>query len=261
MALVAMDDLVELKVEADPESGRPPLLFINALGTNLHLWDGQMEPFRAHFRVIRYDTRGHGASEVPRGPYSIERLGRDALGVLDALAIPHARIVGLSKGGVEGAWLAANAPSRVDRLVTCGSLPKLSPPEMWTERAAAAREKGMTALIDGVMGRWFTEGFRTMHPGKVQPIKDMVLRAHPEGYAAVCEALRDLDLTETVKSIACPVLVTTGEHDPAVTPEKAEAFAATIPGAEYKTIPAASHIANVEAKAAFDEIVLDFLKP
>ncbi|MCX5569313.1 MULTISPECIES: 3-oxoadipate enol-lactonase [Kaistia] len=260
MPLIAMDDGIRLNVEADPDNGKPALLLANALGTNLGMWNDQLPAFREHFRVIRFDDRGHGGSDVPDTPYTIDRLGRDARSVLDAVGVESAHIVGLSKGGMVGAWLAANKPDYVDKLVICASAPHLPPRDMWEGRAKTARNEGLTALVDSVIGRWFREGFRAGAPQVVARIREMILGTPAEGYAACCEALGEMDLRDDLELIQSPTLVVCADHDASVQPAKAREWVADIDGARMEVIQNAAHLCNVEQPEAFNRVVLDFLR-
>ncbi|HWJ74113.1 MAG TPA: 3-oxoadipate enol-lactonase [Kaistia sp.] len=259
MPRIAMDDGIELYVEADPDNGKPPLLFLNALGADHTMWDGQMPRFREHFRVVRFDDRGHGQSEPPETPYTIDRLGRDARGVLEALGIDVAHVVGLSKGGMTAAWLGINAAEHVEKLVIISSSPHLAPREVWEGRAQTARNEGVEALVDAVVGRWFTEAFRTRHPEVCARIRAMILTASDEGYAACCEALAEMDLRDDLELIPVPTLAICGDSDAATPIAKTREWVSSIEGARLEVIGKAAHLVNVEQSAAFDDLVLDFL--
>ncbi len=260
MPRIAMDDGIELYVEAGPDDGKPPLLLLNALGADHTMWDGQMPRFSEHFRVVRFDDRGHGLSQAPETPYTIDRLGRDARGVLEAFGIDSAHVVGLSKGGMTAAWLGINAPEHVEKLVIVSSSPHLAPREVWEGRAQTARNEGLGALVDAVIGRWFTEPYRTGHPEECARIRAMILRASDEGYAACCEALAEMDLRDDLELIPVPTLVICGDSDPATPVAKTRDWVASIEGARLDVIRKGAHLVNVEQRDAFDELVLGFLK-
>lgn len=259
MPLIAMDDRIRLNVEADPDNGKPALLLANALGTDMSMWEDQLPALREHFRVVRFDDRGHGGSDVPDTPYTIDRLGRDARGVLDAVGVESAHVVGLSKGGMVAAWLAANKPDYVEKLVICASAPHLPPRDMWEGRAKTARNEGLSALVDAVIGRWFREGFRAAEPETVARIRAMILATPSEGYAACCEAIGEMDLREDLALIQAPTLVICGDQDPTAQPSKAREWVATIDGARMEVIRNAAHLCNVEQPAAFNAALLGFL--
>lgn len=236
----------------------PVLMLSNSLGTDIGMWEPQMAAFTARFRVLRYDSRGHGKSDAPPGPYTIDRLGRDALGLLDALGLSRVRFCGLSKGGMVGMWLGANAADRIERLVLCNTSAQLGPPAPWDDRIRAVREGGMAALTDAVLERWFTASFRAAAPEKTAPVRRMLLATPPEGYIGCCAAVRDMDQTETIRAIRAPTLVISGAQDPATPPAHGALIAGRIPGARMVTLDAA-HLSNIEAAPAYNDAVLGFL--
>lgn len=243
-----------------PESA-PVLVLANSLGTTLEMWDDQAEALRDRFRLVRYDNRGHGASPVPTGQYTIDDLGRDALALLDRLGIERASFCGLSIGGMVGMWLASEAPERIERLVLCCTSALLGPEELWNERIAVAREQGMDALVEGVVERWFTPGFFSENPEAVEKASQMLRETHPEGYAGCCAAIRDMDLRERLADIKAPTLVISASDDPATPPEHGQRIRDSIAGADFKVIPNASHLANIERPAIVTQALLDHLEP
>ncbi|EZH81738.1 3-oxoadipate enol-lactonase [Ectopseudomonas composti] len=243
-------------------AGAPVLVLSNSLGTDLHMWDAQIEAFTQHFQVLRYDTRGHGASLVTDGPYSIEQNGRDVLALLDALGIAKAHFCGLSMGGLIGQWLGINAPERIERLVLCNTAAKIGTPEVWNPRiemVLAEGEQAMRGLRDASISRWFTADFAEAEPGKVEPIVGMLAQTSPEGYAANCAAVRDADYREQLGSITAPTLIVCGSGDPVTTVEDGRFMQARIAGAELVAFHAA-HLSNVQAGDEFSQRVLDFLR-
>src|SRR5882724_1936457 len=187
--------------EVEGPDNRPALMLCNSLGTTLHMWDGQMSALTQHFRVLRYDRRGHGKSGVPAGPYNMEMLGRDALAVLDAAKVEKTHWCGLSMGGMVGMWLGANAPQRVNRLILSNTSAYFPDKEIWNGRIKVVQEKGLQVIVGGTMERWFTKDFREREPNKIQWMVDMFLATKPEGYIACGEAVRDMDHREIIKSI------------------------------------------------------------
>ncbi|HET7789126.1 MAG TPA: 3-oxoadipate enol-lactonase [Myxococcales bacterium] len=237
----------------------PVLLLSNSLGTALEMWDPQMPVFTERFRVLRHDTRGHGRSEVPAGPYSIAELGKDVLALLDETGVGRASFCGLSMGGMIGMWLGINAPDRIDRLVLCNtSAQKIGTPELWAQRIAIAQTKGMTALAEGVIERWFTPEFRARDPEAVDKVRKMLLATPGAGYAACSAAIRDQDQLESISAIRAPTLVITGSRDPATPPEHGRAIAGRIRGARVVELEAA-HLSNIEARDRFNAAVSGFL--
>jgi 3-oxoadipate enol-lactonase len=234
------------------------LLLSNSLGTDAELWTPQLPELARAFRVVRYDTRGHGRSQAPPGSYTLERLGQDALAVLDAAGVARAHVCGISLGGLTAMWLALFAAPRVGRIVLANTNARVGTHESWDQRIALVREQGMAAVAAATMERWFTAGFRQREPGACERIRAMVAACPPEGYVGCCGALRTADLREQVGGIAAPALVVTGVHDPVTSPAAAAELAARIPHARLVTLPAA-HLSNVEEAAAFTSAVLVFL--
>ena len=248
-----------IQVEIEGPENKPVLMLSNSLGTTLHMWDPQVKALTPHFRLLRYDRRGHGQSGVPAGPYNMEMLGRDVLAILDALKIDKVNWCGLSMGGMVGMWLGANAPQRIDRLILSNTSAYMPNKDIWSDRINTVREKGLAAIMQGNMERWFTKDFRDREPKKVQWVADMFMTTKPEGYIACGEAVRDMDHREIIKSITAPTLVIAGRDDPATTVEAAEFIRDRIPGASM-TVLEAAHIANVECADEYTKTVLGFLQ-
>jgi 3-oxoadipate enol-lactonase len=236
----------------------PVLLFSNSLGTNLRMWDGQVDAFTQHFRVLRYDTRGHGQSSVTPGPYTIQQLCGDVLGLLDTLRLDRVYFCGLSMGGSTGMFLGANAPQRFHKMVLCNTSPKFGTPETWQARIQAVQNGGMKAVAPGVIERWLTTCFRAAHPQETQSVLSMVEATDPHGYMANCAAVRDADMRPLLAKIRVPCLVVAGTHDLSATPADGRLLAHTVPGAEYVELPTA-HLSNVEARDEFNGHAVRFL--
>jgi len=251
-----------LNYQLDGPAGAPVLVLSNSLGTDLHMWDAQIPAFTEHFRVLRFDTRGHGASLVTEGPYSIEQLGRDVLALVDALDIQKFSFCGLSMGGLIGQWLGINAGARLDKLVLCNTAAKIGTDEVWNTRidtVLAGGAQAMRDLRDASIGRWFTAEFAAAQPAKVEPIVGMLAQTSPQGYAANCAAVRDADYREQIATIGAPTLIVCGRFDAVTTPEHGRFMQERIPGAELVEFHAA-HLSNVEAGDAFSQAVLAFLR-
>jgi 3-oxoadipate enol-lactonase len=248
----------DLNYRVDGAPDAPALVLSNSLGTDLSMWDAQMPALSARFRVVRYDTRGHGASAVTPGPYTIGELGRDVLLLLDALKIHRAHFCGLSMGGMIGMWMGAQAPDRIGRLVLANTAPKIGTPEMWNQRIDGVRKGGMQTVVDTLLERWFTPGFRARAPEQVSRVRAMLLATPPEGYVACCAAVRDMDQREAIGGITHPTLVISGAHDPVIPLDEARATAERIRGARYVELDAA-HLSNVEAAERFTGELLAFL--
>ncbi|HEY6293979.1 MAG TPA: 3-oxoadipate enol-lactonase [Terriglobia bacterium] len=236
----------------------PVVVFSNSLGTNLSMWDLQVPSLTAHFRVLRYDTRGLGLSSVTPGPYANEQLARDVVRLLDALGIERAHFCGLSMGGMAGMWLGAYALGRVDRLVLCDTAPRIGSAEFWRGRISSVLEGGMVTITEAVLERWFTPAFMSRAPEAVEQTRQMLLQSPPEGYVACCAAVRDTDETQTLDRIRARTLVITGRHDPATPPADGRYIAGKVPGAHYVELEA-SHLSNIEAAPEFNQALLGFL--
>lgn len=234
------------------------LVFSNSLGATLAMWDPQAAVLNQKFRVLRYDTRGHGQSSVTPGPYSIEQLARDVLALLDSLHLDRVYFCGLSMGGMTGMWLALNAPHRLRKLILSNTAAKIGTPEMWNPRIDAVRKDGMKSISAAVMERWFTASFRASSPEIVAAIQRTFETHNPEGYAANCAAIRDYDAREAIAGIRIPTLVVSGTHDPATTAAEGRFLAERIPGARYVELNAA-HLSNIEARDRFNSELSVFL--
>jgi 3-oxoadipate enol-lactonase len=250
---------ININYRIDGADDAPPLVLSNSLGTNLHMWDNQVPELAKRFRVIRYDTRGHGQTDAPQGPYTFAQLGEDAIALLDALKLPRARFCGLSMGGMIGMWLARHVPSRIERLVLCNTAAKFGMPEIWNQRITTVRAAGMKAITGSVIERWFTKNFRETSPQDIDPIVEMLHTTKADGYAGNCAAIRDVDQRWPISSITAPTLVIGGRHDPATPYEAAELIASRIPGAKLVGLDAA-HLSNIEQPEAFSRALNDFLK-
>ena len=231
-------------------AGDSVLLFSNSLGTDYSMWEPQMSALAREFRILRYDTRGHGQSSAAPGEYTIEQLGRDVLALLDALSIERVHFCGLSMGGMIGMWLGVNAPERLRRLVLCNTAARIGTPAAWNARIATVRREGMKTVAAAVIERWFTPEFRALHPKKVAPAQRMLENSPPDGYAACCAAVRDMDQRETIGTIPVPTLVIYGGQDPVIPNSDALFLKERIPGAEAVELQAA-HLSNVEQADAF----------
>jgi 3-oxoadipate enol-lactonase len=259
MAEATTSDGIRIHYEIEGRADGPPLLFSNSLGTNLKMWDGQVsEAVGMGFRVIRYDQRGHGKSGTPAGPYTLERLGRDVIDLLDALDLEKVALCGLSMGGMTGIWLALNHPRRFSRMALCNTAVFMPPREMWEGRITAVLEGGVQAVAETVIERWFTQGFRTDAPAEVDRIRQMLLSTDPVGYVGCSAAIRDMDLRDFLGTIETPVLVVVGTHDPATPPERGQYIVERVPGAQKVALDAA-HLSNVERLDEFNRVVLGFL--
>jgi 3-oxoadipate enol-lactonase len=248
---------VPLHHRLDGPEDAPVLVLSNSLGTSLDMWWPQVDALKSRFRLLRYDTRGHGQSPVPSGPYAIADLGRDVVALLDELGIARAHFAGLSLGGMTGMWLGAHAADRVDRLALLCTSAHIPPVQQWHERAALVRERGTEALAETLEGRWFTNGFGARDPEALQRMVSGLIATPDEGYVGCVGALATMDLREDLPRVTAPTLVIAGEEDPATPPDHARAIAAGIPGARLEILPGAAHLANVEQADRVTELLLE----
>lgn len=256
---VKTDDKVNLYYQCSGEAKNPALIFSNSLGTQQSMWQPQIEALSKHFYVITYDTRGHGQSDKPAGPYTLTRLGQDVLCILGALNIKNANFCGISMGGLTGLWLAIYAPERFSRIAVANTAAKIGERDAWLARAAMVREQGMQALAQSAPERWFTEGFISQHSALIDSMVDDLARADAEGYAACCKALAEADLRPQIGDIKLPLLVVAGDADPVTTVADAKAIVADCANAQLKTLHA-SHISNLEQPQAFSQALSRFLR-
>lgn len=245
--------------EIDGPPAAPVVLLVNSLGTTTAMWEPQLLTLAGWFRVVRYDHRGHGGSPATAGPYSIEDLAGDALAVMDAVDSERFSVVGLSLGGMVGMWLGSHHPERVERLVLCCTAAKLGVPDDWRARAALVRGGGTEALVETLLGRWFTPAFRAAAPELASSVGAMVAGADPEGYAGCCEAIAEMDQRADLVRVSAPTLVIGGAEDPVVPPALAVELHTSIAGSSLQILADAAHLANLEHPRRFGEVLLDHL--
>jgi 3-oxoadipate enol-lactonase len=246
------------RVDGVERADAPWLVLSHSLGADLSMWFAQVEAFSRHFRVLRYDTRGHGHSEAPKGPYTLEQLLGDALGLFDTLKIARANFCGISMGGLTGIALAARHPQRLNRVVLSNTAARIGLPEIWLPRAKRAREEGLRGIANEVLPRWFSAKFIESEPRIFAQVHDVFVRTNPEGYASNCEAINAADLRGELAGIRVPSLVITGTHDTSTPVEQGCALASGMCGARYIELDA-FHISNIERASEFTPAVLDFL--
>lgn len=257
-AFFETDDGCRIAYEHRRQGERPTLLLSPSLGTAMALFEPQIEALGDRFSILRYDPRGHGASGVPAGATSIDRLGRDAIELLDHLGIARVHVLGVSLGGMIAQWMGFRAPGRVDKLILANTSAYMGPPTGWTGRIAAVADGGMHAIAEAVIARWFTEDFRRGHPERVAHARAMLEATSAAGYAACCAAVRDMDMRASISLVDRPTLVIGGSRDPATPLDHARLLADTIAGAELVELDAA-HLANLEQSYAFNAAVARFL--
>jgi len=249
---------VPLAHREDGPTDAPVVVLGPSLGTTWEMWDDVAHALSASYRVVRYDTRGHGRSPVPAGPYSMAELADDVLAVLDSLGVAEFAMVGLSLGGAIAQQLLLTSPTRLRAAVLCCTVPSFGGPQPWGERAATVRSSGMAAIAEATRGRWFTPRFRAEHPAVVDRLIETMTGLDPEGYAGCCEALGGFDVTDSLPSIGAPVRVVAASADAVAPPGAAAAMAEAIPGADVVVVEA-SHLATV-AGAPFLRPVTEFLE-
>jgi len=258
MAFLKLND-AQLFYHWDGPENAPVVLSSNSLGSSHRMWDPQLDAFTHHFRVLRYDGRGHGQSSVTPGPYTIEQLAGDVVQLLDALKLDRVYYCGLSMGGQIGMHLGVTHASRLHKIVLCNTAAKIGTPDVWNARITAVQAGGMKAIAGAVIDRWLTAAFRAAHPGETTQALSMLEACDPAGYAASCCAVRDADFRQKLGAIQVPTQIIAGAHDPATPPADGRALSEQIRGAKYAELPVA-HLSNIEAREEFNREVLGFLK-
>lgn len=253
MAAVAVHHEVTGRADA------PVVVLSNSLGSTLEMWDAQVDRLAARYLVVRYDTRGHGRSPVPPGPYSIDDVTDDVVTLLDRLGVERAHFVGLSLGGMTGMRLAARNPERIDRLVVLCTGAHLTPSSAWTDRAATVRAGGTGAVAEAVVGRWFTAGHLEAHPAIRKESEEMVATTPAEGYASCCEAIAAMDLRPDLARISAPTLAIAGADDPATPPAHLQAIAEGVQRGRLLVVPDAAHLANAQQPDIVTTAIVDHL--
>jgi 3-oxoadipate enol-lactonase len=250
---------IEIYYELSGPAGAPVVMLSNSLGTRLEMWDPQMPALAGRYRVLRYDSRGHGRSDAPPGPYSVAMLGEDALALLDTLGIAQVHFCGLSKGGMVGQWLGAHHGDRLVSLTLCATAARLGPAELWNQRIEQSAREGMASLVDGVTERWFTAGYRATPRREIEQVRAMILATSPQGYGACCAAIRDMDQSEAIRLIRTPTLIVAGADDPATTIDVMRDLHERILGSRFVEIPQAAHLLNIEQAGRFNRTLTSFL--
>lgn len=242
-------------------AGKPVIVFSHSIGADHGMWSPQAEDLAPYFQVLRYDTRGHGASDVPKGEYSIELLGKDVLGLADALGIPKFAFCGLSLGGAIGQWLGVHASQRLSALVLANTAPQFAPRTNWETRIRTVVEKGMAGIVDMAMQRFFSAATLSRGDAHANAVRSVLLGTDPAGYAGCCAALRDADFSRLLPEIQVPTLVIAGDRDVSTPWAGAgEILAREIPGARAVHLQAA-HLSNLEQPRSFTAALLEFLRP
>ena len=246
---------MRLNYEATGPADAPVVLLGSSLGTTNAMWAPQLDVLSQRFRVVAFDHRGHGKSEVPAGPYTIDDLGGDVIELLDSLEVEQASYVGISLGGAVGLWLAQNAPERFHRFVLlCPPANPAADAQTWTDRAAQVRAEGTKSITDATLGRWFLPEF-----GDLAPARQMLLDTPDEGYAACCEALGSTNLLPGLADITAPVLLITTDSDTSIPPETVVPLATQIPGAHLEIIENAAHLVTYSHPVVINPLLLTHL--
>lgn len=224
----------------------PPLVLLCSLGSTVDMWAPQRRDLADEYRLITMDTRGHGGSPVPDGPYRVEDLARDVLETLDDLDVPRASFAGVSLGGAIAQWIGLHAPERADTLALLCTSARFGDPDPWLERAATVRDGGTQAVADAVVGRWFTDAYAEAEPDTVRRMRDLIASTPAEGYAGCCEAIGAWDVVDDLGGITAPTLVVSGVDDPATPPEHQQVLADGIPSARLEAVTDAAHLASFQ---------------
>lgn len=250
---------IELNYVVEGEG--PWLVMSHSLACNVSMWDEQAAALKKNFRVLRFDTRGHGASEAPKGAYTLDMLADDLLGLLDGLGIDRTHYVGLSMGGMIGMTSALKDPGRFDSLVLCDTSSRV-PPEalpVWEGRIKMAEEQGMEPLVEPTLQRWFTEPFYKSAKPMMTRVGQMIRNTLVPGYIGCCHAIPKVNLTDKLGAIKCPVRVIVGDQDVGTPVPMARSIQEAIPASDLVIIPSASHLSNLEQPRAFNDALTDFL--
>ena len=251
---------IELNYEVFGGSG-PWVVLSHSLACDLHMWDAQIDILKDHYRVLAFDTRGHGQSDAPSGAYTLDHLVEDTRGLLDAAGVEKPHWVGLSMGGMIGQLMELKYPGIFRSMVLCDTSSRI-PPELapvWAARIETATEKGMTAVVDGTLERWFTEPFRQSRTDVTDTVAKMITATPVEGYAGCCHAIPKLDCTDQLGEVACPVQIIVGEQDAGTPVAMSQAIHSAIAGSELVVIPQASHLSNLEQPEQFNAALSRFL--
>lgn len=241
-------------------SDGPVVVLSNSLGSTHRMWDAQLPSLQERFQVVRYDTRGHGQSPVPTGPYSIDDLADDVIALLDTLRVPRAHLVGLSLGGMTAMRLAARNPDRIDRMVLLCTGARLPPASAWTDRAATVRADGTGAVAEAVVARWFTAQFLAEHPDIKATSQAMVAATPAEGYAGCCEAIAGMDLSADLPTIIAPTLAIAGADDVATPPAMLGEIASAVHDGRLLEVSHAGHLASAEQPGIITPAIIEHLE-
>ena len=250
---------IHVAYRLDGPEDAPVVMLSNSLMSNHTMWDPQMSELTKSFHVLRYDTRGHGLTDAPTGPYSIKLLAEDAVALIDALSVEKVHFAGLSMGGMIGQYLGANYSGRLHSLLLCDTASEMPTPAMWNDRIATAQEQGIIGLIDGTLTRWFTKAFLNNEIAAVEKVAKMIRATDSVGYIECAGAIRDMSQTSILSNIEVPTIIIVGEDDPACTVEQSKVLERHIKHSELVVIKNAAHLSNIEQPEVFNATILTFL--
>jgi 3-oxoadipate enol-lactonase len=253
---------IDIHYEITGNDQGPWITLSHSLACDLHMWDDQMATLTKQFKVLRFDTRGHGLSSAPPGDYTLEQMADDVKGLFDALGIQQTHWVGLSMGGMIGQTFALKYPGVFQSLVLADTTSRRPPnaEQMWGERVSMARAKGMPGVLDSTLARWFTEPYRNARKDVMARIGEQILSTPVDGFAGACAAIAKVNTLDRLKEIACPVFIIVGEHDHGTPPDMARAIHENLPGSELLVIPSAAHLSNVEQAQVFNRALMGFVQ-
>jgi 3-oxoadipate enol-lactonase len=252
---------ISMNYQLEGPANAPVVTLSHSLATNLSMWDPQISALTSRYRVLRYDTRGHGGTDAPEGPYTLDQLAEDARALFQALKIARTHFIGLSMGGMIGQILGLQHPQILHSLVLCDTSSRV-PPEarpMWDERIKVARTQGMEPHVEPTISRWFTAPFREKHPEVVDPVRAMIRATNPQGYIGCSQGIAALNLTDRLHTINVPTLVVVGEDDAGTPVAASRTIHEKIKGSELVILKSASHLSNIEQPEAFNQAVTSFL--
>ena len=243
------------------EGEGPVVAMSHSLGCNLSMWDEQARALKGRYRVLRYDTRGHGGTSAPPGPYTLEQLAEDLYGLLNGLGVTETHFVGISMGGMIGQIFALKHPQMLQSLVLCGTTSRFPPDVLpvWEERILTVVARGMEPMVEPTLLRWFTAPFRKQRQDIIDHVRTMLRSTPPKGYIGCCHAIPRINTTDRLREIRCPALVIVGEEDPSTPVQMSRAIHAALPSADLTIFPGASHLSNLEQPEEFNRALLGFL--
>lgn len=249
----------QINYQTSGDASKPAIVFSNSLGTQFSMWQAQIDALKNDFYVVCYDTRGHGQSSAPQGPYTLEQLGQDVVNLLDHLNIQKSAFCGISMGGLTGQWLAIHYPEWFSHVIVSNTAAKIGQEQAWNDRARLVREQGLAPIASTAAGRWFTDPFIQSNPAVIEELSNDLGAGCPEGYASCCEALAKADVREQLAQISIPVLIIAGKQDPVTTVADGQFMQERIQSSQLFEIDA-SHISNIEQPQAFNKAILDFIQ-